>query len=104
MGLIETIAIVIGAIFTTSIILGWVLKTWLKSELQALTIAVQLLNSSVDHFVEHQKDIAGRVERLDNFSHNNRERIVKSETLIDAAHNRLDSYNNQKTVFDNNEK
>jgi predicted negative regulator of RcsB-dependent stress response len=102
MNWIEIVAIVATTILTVSLILGWVLKTWLKSELQALTVAVQLLNSSVDHFVEHQKDIAGRVERIDNFAHNNRERIVKAETRIDAAHNRFDSIENKKTYTDDN--
>jgi hypothetical protein len=102
MNLLEIIAIVVSTIFTVSLILGWVLKTWLKGELQTLTVAVQLLNSSVDHFVEHQKDLTGRVERLDNFSHNNRERIIKAETRIDAAHNRFDSIEKKKDTNENN--
>ena len=101
MNIFEIIAIVVSTIFTVSLILGWVLKTWLKGELQALTVAVQLLNSSVDHFVEHQKDISGRLERVDTFAHNNRERIIKAEGRIDAAHNRFDSIDKKQDYTDN---
>lgn len=100
MGILELIFIIISTVSLTVGLIAALLRIWLKGQLQELTVALQVLNTTVTHFQETQKDIGNRVERLDRFTHENRERIIKTEGKVDAAHLRVDNMEHRIDVGD----
>ena len=86
----ETIFLVLGAIVSASLIIGGLLTMWLKPQLESVVTAIALLNNTVAHFTKSQDNLIDSVDRLENYAHNTRERVIRTEGATSAAHDRID--------------